>query len=92
VYGARFVSLVHIRKSLERNVFIILLIAKAEKNSQMEMKKNISNPKSKECAYAANQMCYHFSRYGKSLVFKEANSKRKPLTFTITKSIFNFKI
>jgi hypothetical protein len=26
------------------------------------------------------------------LVFKEANSKRIPLTFTITKSIFNFKI
>jgi hypothetical protein len=26
------------------------------------------------------------------LVFKEANSKRIPLTFTITKSNFNFKI
>jgi hypothetical protein len=69
VYDARLISLVHVRKSLERNVFIILLIVKPEKNNQLEMKKiyQILNPK--------------------SLVFKQANSKRIPF---ITKS--NFKL
>jgi hypothetical protein len=87
VYGARFVSLVHIRKSLERNVFIILLIAKAEKNNQMEMKKNISNPKSKECICSQPNVLPFFKVWK---IFGLQRSKLKKNTLNIHHHKINF--